>query len=93
MTETKFTPGPWKYEGSIYNHMGAGIRSIPDDRGIAQIWQHGNVVADAALISAAPDLYAIVAAFYMTGTQDAPAIAALQTAAGDVLAKALGETP
>ena len=47
------SPGPWKYEGSIYEHMGASIRAVPDDRGIAQLWQHGNVVADAAFIALA----------------------------------------
>lgn len=57
MTANSFTPGPWKWEGSIYERMSTGIRSIPDDRGIGQLWQHANVVADAKLIAAAPDLY------------------------------------
>lgn len=45
------TPGPWKFEGSIYEHMGAGIRSIPDDRGFAQLWKSSNVALDAKHIA------------------------------------------
>ncbi len=41
------TPGPWKYEGSIYENMGAGLRSIPDDRGFAQLWKSDHVALDA----------------------------------------------
>lgn len=47
------TPGPWKWESSIYEHMEVGIRAIPDDRGIGQLWKHRNVLADASFIAAA----------------------------------------
>jgi hypothetical protein len=45
------TPGPWKFEGSIYENMGAGVRSIPDDRGFAQLWNSDHVALDAAHIA------------------------------------------
>jgi hypothetical protein len=44
------TPTPWMVEGSIYEHMAAEIVSVSPARGIAQIWKHGNAVADAAHI-------------------------------------------
>lgn len=42
------TQGPWRWEGSIYEHMGAEIVA---ERGLAQLWQRENVVADAAHIA------------------------------------------
>jgi len=45
------TPGPWTFDGSIYNDMGAGIRAIPSDRDIAQLWKSGTVAIDAAHIA------------------------------------------
>ena len=60
----KATPGPWEWEGSIYEHMGAGLRAIPDNRGLGQLWQHANVLADATHIANAdPDNFlALIAA-------------------------------
>jgi hypothetical protein len=45
------TPGPWKWEGSIYDRMAAGIRSLSEDKGLAQVWQTKNAVLDAAHIA------------------------------------------
>lgn len=55
---SKHTPGPWKVEGSIYEHMHSEIVSaMPgSERGIAQVWKHENAMADARLIAAAPEL-------------------------------------
>ena len=45
------TPGPWKWEGSLYERMAASIRSLSQDRGLAQLWEHKNAVLDAAHIA------------------------------------------
>lgn len=72
MSETKFTPGPWRCEGFEehlgYDCMTAGVRSGPavlDGRDYGQKSCHNMkeeardvMMADAALIAAAPDLYA-----------------------------------
>lgn len=49
------TPGPWKADGTIYEHMVSEIRSIMpgEERGIAQVWQHPQGFADARFIAAA----------------------------------------
>lgn len=49
------TQGPWKADGTIYEHMVAEIRSIVpgEERGIAQVWQHQRGFADARFIAAA----------------------------------------
>jgi hypothetical protein len=51
----KATPGPWKADGTIYEHMVSEIRSIMpgEERGIAQVWQHPQGFADARFIAAA----------------------------------------
>ena len=59
MTRT-LTPGPWKADGTIYEHMVSEIRCVlpGEERGIAQVWQHANGFADALLMAAAPDMAA-----------------------------------
>lgn len=49
------TQGPWKADGTIYEHMVSEIRSIMpgEERGIAQVWQHPQGFADARFIAAA----------------------------------------
>jgi hypothetical protein len=51
----KATPGPWKADGTIYEHMVAEIRSIMpgEERGIAQVWHHQQGFTDARFIAAA----------------------------------------
>lgn len=66
MSETKFTPGPWKVENSIYEHMHSEIASVASgsERGIAQVWKHPNAMTDARLIAAAPEMLEALKAIY-----------------------------
>lgn len=52
------TKGPFRVEGSIYEHMAAEIVAAEpgNERGIAQVWKHENAMSDAALFGAAPEL-------------------------------------
>lgn len=67
MTDTKFTPGPWRYGDWIHKRIGCSgdISSWVDvwvDGGLPiAATKHGNEVANAALIAAAPELYAALA--------------------------------
>jgi len=56
-----FTPGPWKAEGTIYEHMAVEVRCVMpgEERGVAQVWQHANAFADGLLMAAAPDFLAL----------------------------------
>lgn len=58
------SPGPWLWEGSIYQHMAVEICAV---RGIAQLWKGPHAMADAALIVAVfnslPRLLDIAAAY------------------------------
>jgi hypothetical protein len=76
MSETKFTPGPWfgaKYSGNS-KWIAATIFEDQSSNG----WKDGNYMcvsgpishADAALIAAAPDLYAALEALCTSGGDD-----------------------
>jgi hypothetical protein len=54
------TPGPFRVEGSIYEHMAAEIVAAEPgkERGIAQVWVHPEAMDNAALFAAAPDMLA-----------------------------------
>ena len=54
MSETKFTPGPWR----ISRH--GELVEIPEISGILLCAGNATANANAALIAAAPDLYAVV---------------------------------
>jgi len=63
MTETKFTPGPWKTERGTGHHAGHVVVTapgMPSHSPMAHVpaWDEPEASADAALIAAAPDLYA-----------------------------------
>lgn len=51
--DANVTPGPWRVDGSIYENFAA---EVVGKRGIAQVWDGENAVADARLMAAAPDL-------------------------------------
>lgn len=65
-SEGRHTPGPLRVESSIYDHMAAEIVAAEPgkERGIAQIWQHENAMADATLYAAAPDMLAAAKALF-----------------------------
>ena len=85
--KTKFTPGPWRFsDGTIRDEPG---------RGIAEMWIYIGIgpsqrEANAALIAAAPDLYAFAQEFLRVwagpGRTDSP----LEAQARAALAKAEG---
>jgi hypothetical protein len=49
------TAGPWKADGTVYEHMAAEVRcTLPgSERGIAQVWNHDKAFADARFMAAA----------------------------------------
>ena len=94
MSDTKFTPGPWRYDrtnGSptTGEHMIAGAK--PGYLAEVRDCGSGDVRANAHLIAAAPDLYAALDG--LLGLLDAGSLYEPQAyAARTALAKARGET-
>lgn len=65
MEDLKHTPGPWRIIGEDYP-KGEFVSVVPDDpnvSSIAYVRKSGNGIANAKLISAAPDLLAVLQAF------------------------------
>ena len=94
MSDTKFTPGPWRYDrtnGSptTGEHMIAGAK--PGYLAEVRDCGSGDVRANTHLIAAAPDLYAALDG--LLGLLDAGSLYEPQAyAARTALAKARGET-
>ena len=120
MSETKFTPGPWEYYAYLVyapGPNGANICAISEPRATTAVQytrvaigspDSAEVVANATLIAAAPDLYAALAAliehtdamersdFYgeeITEWQHTPCRSAPLIEAIAALQRARGETP
>jgi hypothetical protein len=89
MTET-FTPGPWQYIQDKWNHP---YFAGPDNWGVL-VGDGGEgfhvSVADAHLIAAAPDLYAVVEEFARLNRT--MTVSEIMDAAHAALKKARGET-
>jgi len=93
MSESKFTPGPWRKFSRWNDRYLAVIDSIPDRDGkvMANCICHialtnKNAVANAHLIAAAPDLLAACEAFVEADCQDGASLAFAM--AVDAIAKA-----
>lgn len=95
MSETKWTPGPWSYRGSLgpaSNQYLKGPHIVESASGnqiaIMNGWRSDVSEANACLIAAAPDLYAALAAIC---DEDCIDMARL-TAGKAALRKARGES-
>lgn len=75
----KVTPGPWKAEGSIYEHM---IAEIVGRRGIAQVWSTPTGYDDARLIVAAINALPALLTAAARGVESEAEIAALKAEIG-----------
>ena len=95
----KFTPGPWSRDRMVFGD------AIKDERGrqVAKTLsrqESGAAEANAALIAAAPELYAALSHALrhlpmptgaLSGSEGAAELLRVRIAAGDALAKARGE--
>lgn len=97
MTETKFTPGPWKCDGEESAYYDLPTLNILDKDGdivagaVDYIDESG--LPNAHLIAAAPDLYEVLQRMVNVASEIAPDVqgANVFTDARNVLAKARGE--
>jgi len=85
MSETKFTPGPWK---SCKSHYGKGYRYV--QLGEEDYTTTEMLPADAYLVAAAPDMYSILHQV-ATDIEAQGVLIEWHQAILDVLAKARGE--
>ena len=93
MSETKFTPGPWKW-GADYRGLYSANVPVLDYIEFEGMWvaYSSNHDANAALISAAPDLYAALEALVAWSELEdvGRRLTDLQSTARAALAKARG---
>lgn len=105
MTEPKFTPGPWKFDGEEAGYYDLPTLNIRDKDGYIVAGAVGYIdnsnLSNAHLIAAAPDLYEALSDFaeYENLMEDGDDIAAMlkygdaSRKARAALAKARGEPP
>ena len=94
MSETKFTPGPWKWDGDVwdYDYAEEAPWLIGKDN---QIILKGEIEcankASAHLIAAAPELYEFIKDYIEAWENSEAGHSYLYGKAHDILAKARGE--
>lgn len=91
MSDTKFTPGPWRAVGheDAWQVVAAGDLGLVAELPMGWNESEGDVRADAHLIAAAPDLYDTLAD--LLSWNDEPPSASARLRAKNALAKARGE--
>lgn len=101
MSETAFTPGPWFLESTRDTLWVGQEKAVGGKVGdVIVSFEHGpdcteahnrRALADANLVTAAPELYAMLDAFIHTPCQQPSRFAELQEQAKQILARARGE--
>lgn len=66
--KTKFTPGPWSVEGLVESNSVNAFRVVSpcNTKAVADVYKHNNS-SDAALIAAAPEMFAALEALFEAG--------------------------